>query len=612
MLTVVLAYLLVDVCIGIIAFYGAYFLRFEGDIPLLIYLGFTNLWFWYIAAKVGVFYFTGIYKRVWSFARAEDLLALVSSLLITALALVSISYFLHIAVPRSVFILTWVLDVLLSCGARAVPKLLQGRGGNFQKHKNGRKVLVVGAGDAGVLVVKELLRRDNSALLPVGFLDDDERKVKTTIMGLPVFGSRKDLVQIVKEKGIQEVLIAMPSAAGQVIKEIVDNCREANVPVRILPRMYDIINGEITVDSIREVKLEDLLGREPVSLDTELVEASIQGKRVLVTGAGGSIGSELCRQICRYNPAELVLLGHDENPLFEIEMELRERFPVVSLSTVVADIKDLNRLDAVFQEVKPQVVFHAAAHKHVPLMEENPGEAFKNNVLGTRNVAEITDRVGAEAFVFISTDKAVNPTSVMGATKRIAEMIIQNFNEISTTRFTAVRFGNVLGSRGSVVPIFQEQIRRGGPVTVTDPEMRRFFMTIPEAAQLVLQAGAMAQGGEIFILDMGEAVKIVDMARDLIRLSGFKPDEDIKIEYTGIRPGEKLYEELLTEAEGVTATKHKRIFVAHKQNFNYGELKKLYQNLHEHQYCIDRESIFELLSNLEKDIDVEETSVNVS
>jgi len=609
---VVLAYLLVDVCIGIIAFYGAYFLRFEGDIPLLIYLGFTNLWFWYIAAKVGVFYFTGIYKRVWSFARAEDLLALVSSLLITALTLVSISYFLHIAVPRSVFILTWVLDVLLSCGARAVPKLLQGRGGNFQKHKNGRKVLVVGAGDAGVLVVKELLRRDNSALLPVGFLDDDERKVKTTIMGLPVFGSRKDLVQIVKEKGIQEVLIAMPSAAGQVIKEIVDNCREANVPVRTLPRMYDIINGEITVDFIREVKLEDLLGREPVSLDTELVEASIQGKRVLVTGAGGSIGSELCRQICRYNPAELVLLGHDENPLFEIEMELRERFPVVSLSTVVADIKDLNRLDAVFQEVKPQVVFHAAAHKHVPLMEENPGEAFKNNVLGTRNVAEITDRVGAEAFVFISTDKAVNPTSVMGATKRIAEMIIQNFNEISTTRFTAVRFGNVLGSRGSVVPIFQEQIRRGGPVTVTDPEMRRFFMTIPEAAQLVLQAGAMAQGGEIFILDMGEAVKIVDMARDLIRLSGFKPDEDIKIEYTGIRPGEKLYEELLTEAEGVTATKHKRIFVAHKQNFNYGELKKLYQNLHEYQYCIDRESIFELLSNLEKDIDVEETSVNVS
>ena len=263
---------------------------------------------------------------MWSFARAEDLLALVSSLLITALALVSISYFLHIAVPRSVFILTWVLDVLLSCGARAVPKLLQGRGGNFQKHKNGRKVLVVGAGDAGVLVVKELLRRDNSALLPVGFLDDDERKVKTTIMGLPVFGSRKDLVQIVKEKGIQEVLIAMPSAAGQVIKEIVDNCREANVPVRTLPRMYDIINGEITVDFIREVKLEDLLGREPVSLDTELVEASIQGKRVLVTGAGGSIGSELCRQICRYNPAELVLLGHDENPLLKLKWNYEKGF----------------------------------------------------------------------------------------------------------------------------------------------------------------------------------------------------------------------------------------------------------------------------------------------
>jgi len=607
-----LVFLLVDVCFGIAAFYGAYFLRFEEGIPTLIYLGFTNLWFWYIAAKVGVFYFSGIYKRVWSYARAEDLLALVYALLITALGLISISYFLHIAVPRSIFILTWMLDVLLSCGARAVPKLLQGRGANFHNHKNGRKVLVVGAGDAGALVVKELLRRGNSTLLPIGFLDDDERKVKTTIMGLPVCGSRKDLVEIVKEKGIQEVLIAMPSASGGVIKEIVDNCREANVPVRTLPRMYDIINGEITVDSIREVKLEDLLGREPVSLDTAAIEISIQGKRVLVTGAGGSIGSELCRQICRYNPAELVLLGHDENPLFEIEMELRERFPLVQHSTIIADIKDLNRLDAIFQEVKPQVVFHAAAHKHVPLMEENPGEAFKNNVLGTRNVAEITDRVGAEAFVFISTDKAVNPTSVMGATKRIAEMIIQNFNEISATRFVAVRFGNVLGSRGSVVPIFQEQIRRGGPVTVTDPEMRRFFMTIPEAAQLVLQAGAMAQGGEIFILDMGEPVKIVDMARDLIRLSGFKPDVDIKIEFAGIRPGEKLYEELLTEAEGVTATKHKRIFVAHKQDLNYGELKKLYQKLHERQYYLDRDSIFGLLSNMGKDIALDEKNANAN
>jgi len=603
-------YLCIDLCLGLVAFYGAYFLRFEGDVPVLIYLGFTNLWYWYIATKAGVFYLTGIYKRVWRFARAEDLLALIGSLFITALGLISLSYFLHIAVPRSIFILTWMLDVLLSGGVRALPKLFKERGERVHPRKNGRKVLIAGAGDAGILVARELLRRENSLLFPVGFLDDDLRKLKTEIMGLPVLGQTPDLVRVVKENGIEEVLIAMPSAPGSVIKEIVDNCREAQVQVRTVPRMYDIINGEITIESIREVKLEDLLGREAVQLDTTIIAEAIQGKRVLVTGAGGSIGSELCRQICRYSPAELILLGHDENPIFEIERELREKDPTAQLATTIADVKDLNRLDAVFQKVKPQVVFHAAAHKHVPLMEENPGEAFKNNVLGTRNVAEIADRVGVEAFVFISTDKAVNPTSVMGATKRIAEMIIQNFNEISSTRFVAVRFGNVLGSRGSVVPIFQEQIKQGGPVTVTDPEMRRYFMTIPEAAQLVLQAGAMAQGGEIFILDMGEPVKIVDMARDLIRLSGFEPDVDIKIEFTGIRPGEKLFEELLTEAEGVTATKHKRIYVAKKQSFNYSELKKLYQNLQERQFCTGRDSVFKLLRNLEKDTAVEEIKAN--
>ncbi|MDD2432874.1 MAG: nucleoside-diphosphate sugar epimerase/dehydratase [Clostridia bacterium] len=593
-------FLILDVLIGFIAFYGAYYLRFEGNIPALSYVGFSSLWLWYIVGKIGVFYFAGIYKRVWRFARVEDLLALVSSLLVTVLGLVSLSYFFSIAVPRSIFILTWLLDVFLSGGIRVIPKIYKERGLNFHHDPEARKVLVVGAGDAGVLVVKELLRQESPTQFPVGFLDDDPRKLKTKIMGLPVLGNRKDLVQVVKENEIAEVLITMPTAAGAVIKEIAEDCRRVKVPVRTLPRIYDIINGEITVDLIREVKLEDLLGREAVHLDTKIIRGSIQGKKVLVTGAGGSIGSELCRQICRFHPVELVLLGHDENPLFEIELELQAKFPTVIISTVIADIKDFPRMEAVFQEKKPEVVFHAAAHKHVPLMEENPGEAFKNNVLGTRNVAEAVDRTGVESFVFISTDKAVNPTSVMGATKRIAEMVIQNFNEISTTKFVAVRFGNVLGSRGSVVPIFQEQIRKGGPVTVTDPEMRRFFMTVAEAAQLVLQAGGMAEGGEIFILDMGEPVKIVDLARDLIRLSGLEPEEDIKIEFTGIRPGEKLYEEILTEAEGITATKHQRIFVAQKQDFNYEELERLYQKLHNKEYCRDRESIFQLLKNLEE------------
>jgi FlaA1/EpsC-like NDP-sugar epimerase len=593
-------FMLIDLLLGFLSFYGAYFLRFEGKIPAVIYVGFSSLWILYIVAKVIIFYLTGIYQRLWRYARVEDLLALIGSLLITALALVSLSYFMHVAVPRSVFILTCLLDIFLSGGVRVIPKVYNQHGSNVHNNSNAHKVLVVGAGDAGVLVVRELLRRENPLQIPVAFLDDDWAKVKLKIMGLPVLGTRHDLIRAVKENDIQEVLIAMPSASGQVIREIVENCRKAKVPVRTLPRMYDIINGEITVDLIREVKLEDLLGREPVQLDAETIKTSIRGKRVLVTGAGGSIGSELCRQICRFAPAELVLLGHDENPIFEIELELREKYPTAKLSTVIADVKDFSRIESVFQVFKPQVIFHAAAHKHVPLMEENPGEAFKNNVLGTRNVAEAAERVAAETFVLISTDKAVNPTSVMGATKRIAEIIIQNYNEISETRFTAVRFGNVLGSRGSVIPIFQEQIRKGGPVTVTDPEMRRFFMTIPEAVQLVLQAGSMAHGGEIFILDMGEPVKIVDMARELICLSGLEPDLDIPIKFTGIRPGEKLYEEILTAAEGVSATKHKRIFTAQKQEFNSSELGQLYQNLLQRKYYSEREDIFELLIELEK------------
>lgn len=590
---------LTDLLFGVLAFFGAYYLRFEGNIPASVLSGFTSLWFWYILLKVLVFHFTGLYKRIWRFLGTNELLSLVGALLITNLLLISVSYYWHVMVPRSIFILTWLLDMAFSGGVRLLPKLYYERSKILSSFSHGRRVLIVGAGDAGYLVVKELQRRPESELVPVGFLDDNEQKLQMKILGLPVLGKHSELGRVVKEHYIQEVLIAMPSAKGEVIREIVESCRKAKVPVRTLPRMYDIINGEITLDSIREVKLEDLLGREPVQLDTAVIADSIRGKTILVTGAGGSIGAELCRQICRFDPAELVLLGHDENPLFEIEMELREKYPRAPLRTVIADIKDAPRIEAVFMQIKPQVVFHAAAHKHVPLMEANPGEAFKNNVLGTRNVAVAASKIPAESFVFISTDKAVNPTSVMGATKRIAEIMIQSFNEIGTTKFVAVRFGNVLGSRGSVVPIFQEQIRKGGPVTVTDPEMKRFFMTIPEAAQLVLEAGGMAQGGEIFILDMGEPVKIVDMARELIRLSGFEPEKDIAIEFTGIRPGEKLYEEILTAQEGVTATKHKRIFTAQKQEYNCPELEKLSQRLLQRQYCTDREAVFDLLRRLE-------------
>ena len=592
-------FLLLDIITGLAAFYGAYYLRFEGQIPALSYIGFRQLWYWYLGCKLLVFYFGGIYERIWRFARVEDLLGLIGSWVIASFSLVSISYFLSIAVPRSIFILTGLLDVCLSGGIRVIPKFYKEHGFSFYYPADARRVLIIGAGDAGVLVVKELLRQENPERYPLGFLDDDPVKVKTKIMGFAVLGTCADLAEVVREYKVDEVLIAMPTAPGEVIKEIAEICRKIKVPVHTLPRIYDLLNGEITVDLIREIKVEDLLGRAPVQLDIEVLQDFFQAKKIVVTGAGGSIGSELCRQLCPLKPRELILLGHDENPLFEIKWELAAKFPGIIITPIIADIKDLVRIRAVFQEKKPAIVFHAAAHKHVPLMEANPGEAFKNNVWGTKNVCAAAREAGVESFVFISTDKAVNPVSVMGATKRIAEIIIQDYNAVGTTKFAAVRFGNVLGSRGSVIPIFQEQIRRGGPITVTDPQMERFFMTPTEAAQLVLQAAGMAHGGEIFILDMGEAVKIVDLAKDLIRLSGLEPEEDIKIEFTGIRPGEKMFEEILTKAEGVTATKHQRIFVAQKQQFCRQKMQQFYE--HWMQACPPtRETIFNLLGELEK------------
>lgn len=592
----------IDLVLGIASFYLAFYLRFDGVIPPGYYASFKTLFILYGFLKTAGFFLLGVYRRVWKYAGAGDLFLVIYALSVTALGLVSASYFLQVPVPRSVFILTWMLDIIFSGGIRAIPKLWLEKGKFFHNHKNVKRLLVVGAGDAGVLVVKELFRQENPGLFPVGFIDDDPDKKDLKILGLPVLGTREDLETVAADNDIQEVLIAMPSATGKVIREIYEKCRLANIPVRTLPRMYDIINGHISVDMIREVRLEDLLGREPVKLDLDGIAEFIKGKKILVTGAGGSIGAELCRQICRYDPGEIVLLGHDENPVFEIEMELQSRFPHVTVFPVIADIKDAKRINQVFGRHKPEVVFHAAAHKHVPMMEANPGESFKNNVLGTKNVAEAADRFAAESFILISTDKAVNPTSVMGATKRIAEMIVQRLNDTSRTRFASVRFGNVLGSRGSVIPIFQEQIRQGGPVTITHPEMCRYFMTIPEAVELVLQAASMAGGGEVFVLDMGEPVKIVDMARELIRLSGFEPDKDIKIQFTSIRPGEKLYEEILTNDEEVTATKHQRIFISKKHEFNKNELENLTNNLSLDRY-FDRTRIFRILAQLENDKD---------
>jgi FlaA1/EpsC-like NDP-sugar epimerase len=423
-----------------------------------------------------------------------------------------------------------------------------------------RKALIVGAGEAGVMVVKEL-RRTKSEQYPVVFIDDNPQKQNFEVLGIPVVGKRCDIPKVVKQYHIDDIIVAIPTASRSDIAEIISICKETGCQIKMVPRMNDLINGKITFNMIREVSVEDLLGRDPVKVDMDEITGYLADQVVLVTGAGGSIGSEICRQVAQVNPRQLIILGHGENSIYEIEHELRKSFPALNLESIIADIQDRRSIEDVFLNYKPQVVFHAAAHKHVPLMEKNPIEAVKNNVFGTKNVAECAHEAGVKRFVLISTDKAVNPTSVMGATKRIAEMILRELSLRSQTKFSAVRFGNVLGSRGSVIPLFKKQIESGGPVTVTHPEMVRYFMTIPEAVQLVIQAGSIAAGGEIFILDMGKPVKISDLAKDLIRLSGLEPDKDIQIVYTGMRPGEKLFEEILSKEEGAAATKYDRIFI---------------------------------------------------
>jgi len=430
----------------------------------------------------------------------------------------------------------------------------------------------------------------------VGFIDDDLNKHNLTIMSLPVLGKREQIPDIVRKYKIELIVIAMPSVGASVVRDIVEICRSTKAEMKILPGVYQIIEGQVSVSSLRPVQLEDLLRREPVQVDLKEIAGYLKKETILITGAGGSIGSELCRQVATFGPSKLILLGHGENSIHKIWMELKDIFRDIDLSIEIADVRDKPRINSIFEKHRPAVVFHAAAHKHVPLMELHPAEAVKTNVFGTRNVAEAAIRLKTKVFVMISTDKAVNPSSVMGATKRMAESIIQQANLTSETVFTAVRFGNVLGSNGSVVPVFQKQIADGGPVTVTDPEMTRYFMTIPEAVQLVIQAGVMARGGEVFILDMGEPVKIVDMAKDMIRLSGLEPEKDIKIIFTGIRPGEKLFEELLTITEGSQATKHKRIFVAKPSLVEVTALEAELVNLHRKGLQCTAEDIFGSLS----------------
>ena len=504
-----------------------------------------------------------LYTRIWRYAGMREMVAVLIATTLGAGLFYTGMYVFDKSLPRSIYLISWILSTgVIGIGRMVLHYIAMRYGGKQSTDADMVNTLIIGAGDAGATIAREIERYHKRSRKVIGFIDDDESKFNRLMGGVRILGNRHDIPSIVKENKVKEIIIAMPSVTRNEIRNIMEICSPLKCKVNTLPGMYQLLDDEVLVSHLHPVSIEDLLERDEVRLDMDIVEHYIRDKVVLVTGAGGSIGSEICRQIMRIGPKQLLLLGHGENSIYLINQELKNIYIDGPIIPIIADIRDKQQLDQIFTQYNPQVVFHAAAHKHVPLMEIQPMAAVLNNIYGTRNVADVAGRHGVERFVMISTDKAVNPTSVMGATKRVAEKVIISMNDTYDTKYITVRFGNVLGSRGSVIPLFKKQIEAGGPVTVTDPEMTRYFMTIPEASQLVLQAGAMGKGGEVFLLDMGEPVKIIDLARNMIRLSGLEPDKDIHIKITGLRPGEKKYEELLTSEEGTNRTNHTKIFEA--------------------------------------------------
>lgn len=504
-----------------------------------------------------------LYTRIWRYAGMREMVAVLIATTLGAGLFYTGMYVFDKSLPRSIYLISWILSTgVIGIGRMVLHYIAMRYGGKQSTDADMVNTLIIGAGDAGATIAREIERYHKRSRKVIGFIDDDESKFNRLMGGVRILGNRHDIPSIVKENKVKEIIIAMPSVTRNEIRNIMEICSPLKCKVNTLPGMYQLLDDEVLVSHLHPVSIEDLLERDEVRLDMDIVEHYIRDKVVLVTGAGGSIGSEICRQIMRVGPKQLLLLGHGENSIYLINQELKNIYKDGPIIPIIADIRDKQQLDQIFTQYNPQVVFHAAAHKHVPLMEIQPMAAVLNNIYGTRNVADVAGRHGVERFVMISTDKAVNPTSVMGATKRVAEKVIIAMNDTYDTKYITVRFGNVLGSRGSVIPLFKKQIEAGGPVTVTDPEMTRYFMTIPEASQLVLQAGAMGKGGEVFLLDMGEPVKIIDLARNMIRLSGLEPDKDIHIKITGLRPGEKKYEELLTSEEGTNRTNHTKIFEA--------------------------------------------------
>lgn len=595
--------LVVDAALVSAAYFSAYQLRFEEGIPPQVWDTFVATLPVIVSIKLAVFFYFDLYRGMWRYTSLIDFINIVKASTVSSVLIVLIILFAFrfVGYPRSVFIIDWVITIFLIGGLRFTIRLFLTNHVStlfaLSRARTGppaRRLLIIGAGDAGEKVLREIQDNPGVRIVPYGFLDDEASKQGKTIHGIGVLGTVEDLKDL--PDAYDEILIAIPSARSSDMRRIVDLCKQTGKHFRTLPSIGELIEGKVSVNAIRDVTLEDLIGREEVSLDQAGISHFLSGKRILVTGAGGSIGSELVRQIGRFRPEAIGLLDFSEYNLYQIEMDCQRRRLHAAVYPYLANIRDREQMARIFSLFKPHVVFHAAAYKHVPMQEHHPQEAFRTNVLGTRNVVEAAVESQADRFVLVSTDKAVRPTNVMGATKRLAEMVTQSLNGSQRTRFMAVRFGNVIGSSGSVIPLFQQQLARGGPLTVTHPDVTRYFMSIPEAAQLILQAGTMGKGGEIFILDMGKPIKIVEMARDLIRLHGLEPDRDIAIEFIGLRPGEKLYEELITEGEGIVATAHKKIMVLRGTSAKWDGLMQSIEELSQVSLLNDNDIIRKKLS----------------
>lgn len=599
-----MAVILLDIILINFSILTAFYLRFGIEIEI-DYIEKYFLYFPQITLiKLAVFAYFHLYKSLWKYASIDELLQIFNGVVVANALTITYLYLLRVeGLPRSIILLMGILDLFLIGASRLSYRILRRFKNKYLISDDGKeRILIIGAGQAGVMLAKEFISHVELNTVPVAFLDDDLMKHGNVISGIKVKGSIDEMLDIVDVLDIDEVVIALPSASNNRIRDIVKLAKESSCKVKILPHMGDILSDKATLKELRDINIEDLLGREPVSLDIEAIENDIKGKEILVTGGGGSIGSEICREVAKFQPKKLIIFDIYENNAYDIQNELKRKYnDEINLDVVIGSVRDKERVTEIIKENRINIIYHAAAHKHVPLMERSPREAVKNNVFGTKNVAEVAIEYNVDKFVLVSTDKAVNPTNIMGATKRVCEIMTQVYNTYGKTDFVAVRFGNVLGSNGSVIPLFKKQIKEGGPITVTHEEVIRYFMTIPEASKLVIQAGAMAKGGEIFILDMGEPVRIIDLAKDLIKLSGLKPYKDIDIEIIGLRPGEKMYEELLINEDKNIKTRNKKIFIEkEKEVFNPNFIKELN---HLNVSLLSNEALYDYLKDITKSFD---------